>query len=369
MPKHRKIPSQTPRKPPSVKPPPQVTLGPRIVEEVSVNRPANLFSYGQTGFEQYLTLKEEVCYDYRSPPEFRRLYLEGQRTTKENSIRRLERGLELKDGPLMFEYCLRRLTPNARILSSCDVPPDSTLNEIPVGDILGEIAGLATYSTLVRNRGAFAKVKNTSAQLQLRALAALFRPLWQAHDEYLAALQAREARRLAKVAKAPNQYKCANDECEIQTFTKHSLKRCGGDCPPDKKPYYCSLYCQRIHWVYHREFCKNLSENTEIIDDDGDPAWVDMDDFRPKAFPDPYWDSNWSPWAEREGPEIFIDIKHPSHYRPGEIIRLRTRTLSPVCLSVYKRYWTLPEEARDILDTSLGRQPMNEGHARPQPRA
>ncbi|OSD04937.1 hypothetical protein PYCCODRAFT_1386418 [Trametes coccinea BRFM310] len=395
--------------------------GPILVQEVSVNRPVELFKPGlMKGFENYLTLQEEVCYHYRSPPDFRKLYKEGQRTVKANDIKRLERGVELKDGPLMFEYCLR-------ILSSCDVPSYYTVTEVPVGDILGDVAGLATYSTLVRTRGEFAKVKNSSSQLQLRALSAYaylhfwafwrtnnpgslytlktrhvmhnaakaanicvergfippialhiaswmattkarfgvdarqlekfrgFRPLWKAHEDYVASLRAQEALRLEKVAKAPNQYKCANDECEIQAFDKHAFRRCGGDCPPNKKPHYCSLYCQQIHWVYHREFCKKLSDNSEILDDDGDSDWVDQEDFRPKAHPDAYWNPRWSIWAEREGPEIFIDISHVSPYRRGEIIRLRTKTLSPVCLNVYKRYWTLPEAARDVIDTSLQR--------------
>ncbi|KAI9067907.1 hypothetical protein FKP32DRAFT_206408 [Trametes sanguinea] len=427
MHRRRKNPSQAQRKPPTPskaaqkEPEPPTRSGPVIVQEVSVNRPSELFKPGVVkGFENYLTLQEEVGYDYRSPPDFRQLYREGQRAISVNDIKRLERGLELKDAPLMFDYCLR-------ILTSCNVPFDRTVNEVPVGDILGDVAGLATYSTLVRTRGEFAKVKNNTSQLQLRALAAYaylhfwafwrtdnpgslytlktrhvmhnaakaanicvergfvppialhiaswmattkarfgvdarqvekfkgFRPLWQAHEDYLASLQAREALRLEKVKKAPNQYKCANDECEIQAFEKHAFKRCGGDCPPDKKPYYCSRYCQQIHWIYHREFCKGLSDYSEIIDDDGDPDWVDQWDFHPKALPDPYWNPRWSIWAEREGPEIFIDISHNSPYRRGEIIRLRTRTLSPICLGVYKRYWTLPEAPREVIDTSLQR--------------
>lgn len=69
--------------------------------------------------------------------------------------------------------------------------------------------------------------------------------LWKAHDEYLAGLHALEALRLKKVEEAPHLYRCANDGCDIQAYSKSALRRCGGDCLPERKAHYCSEYCQR----------------------------------------------------------------------------------------------------------------------------
>lgn len=70
-------------------------------------------------------------------------------------------------------------------------------------------------------------------------------PLWKAHDDYLARLQEQEALRLAKISGAPHLYRCANDGCGIRATNKAALKQCGGSCPPERKPRYCTAHCQR----------------------------------------------------------------------------------------------------------------------------
>lgn len=69
--------------------------------------------------------------------------------------------------------------------------------------------------------------------------------LWTTHANYLSRLQLREDSRLRKVAKAPHLYRCANDGCEIQATNRNALRRCGGRCPLERKPHYCSEFCQR----------------------------------------------------------------------------------------------------------------------------
>lgn len=69
--------------------------------------------------------------------------------------------------------------------------------------------------------------------------------LWSTHASYLSRLQLKEDSRLRKVAKAPNLYRCANDGCEIQATNRSALRRCGGRCPLERKPHYCSESCQR----------------------------------------------------------------------------------------------------------------------------
>ncbi|KAI0630458.1 hypothetical protein C8Q77DRAFT_205019 [Trametes polyzona] len=168
-----------------------------------------------------------------------------------------------------------------------------------------------------------------------------YRHLWAAHRDYLSRLQAKEASRLAKVAKAPALYRCANDGCEIQASTKRAFRRCGGECLPERKPRYCSVACQRTHWLIHREFCMSdtANDHTEIVDDDGDPDWVDDENFRVPRNTTPAWKGHWDIWADREDAEIFIDIPNDSPFRCGDVMRLKTRTLSPECLKAYRSLW------------------------------
>lgn len=78
-----------------------------LVLELLCNVPWDLYPGKCEGFEEYLTLKEQICYDYRHPPDFRRLYVEGQRSVREILPANLRYGLRVDDGPLMLEYCLR----------------------------------------------------------------------------------------------------------------------------------------------------------------------------------------------------------------------------------------------------------------------
>lgn len=95
------------------------------------------------------------------------------------------------------------------------------------------------------------------------------------------------------------------------------------------------------HWVIHREFCKSDTTNdfTDIIADDGNPDWVDIDDFNIHIDEKPPWKREWPLFSDYEGLEIFIDIRNDSPFRKGEIVRFKTRTLSPECLKAYHSVW------------------------------
>ncbi|KAI0364551.1 hypothetical protein BV20DRAFT_1029529 [Pilatotrama ljubarskyi] len=375
--------------------------------DTSFNVPRGLYPEKYLGFEHYLMLKQQVCYDYRSLPEYRQLYAEGMRAIRQHPAHHLKRGILLSDAPVMIECCIRTL-------AICEVPYD-TDGPDSIKGILERISGIATDSPLASMKAKKEpRIKNNSPRLQLHALAAFaymnfyahwlvphvgsfhvmtenhvmynaayalnvcvqrgfvppmalhvagwlattkarfgvdvrqlkrfaaLRSLWRAHNDYLRHIQHQDDLWHAKAAKAPHVYRCANDGCDIRATHKGALKQCAGDCPPERKPHYCSRYCQRRHWTIHREFCaeRSSSECSEVIDDDGDPDWNDVKDFHAPKVPDPHWDKRWPVWAEREGPEIFIDIPNVSQYRRGEVMRLRTRTLSPECLKAYKRLWT-----------------------------
>ena len=81
-----------------------------------------------------------------------------------------------------------------------------------------------------------------------------------------------------------------------------------------------------------------------ILDDDGDPDWADEEgydnEFPFVRLPDRRVVASWP------GSEIFVDIPHPSRYRMGQILRVRTSTFSPDFLRSYRSLWEKPERQR-----------------------
>ena len=71
-----------------------------------------------------------------------------------------------------------------------------------------------------------------------------FKEIWHQYNQYIAWQDAREKARADKVAKAPNKYRCAAEGCGIQATHRSALRKCGGRCPPERKPHYCSWACQ-----------------------------------------------------------------------------------------------------------------------------
>lgn len=304
-----------------------------LEHEVSYDIPSELYPGGHDGFEHYVILQQELCYDYRKPTNFRKLWVNSLQMIKDCPGDRLEKGLREQDAPLMLEHCLRCvfatpprpgcpqpsysyprpsaapliLTEQNRTLSLCEI--DISLSSAgDVGDTLRRITGLAMNSPHPRD-AELPEVKNNSPLVQLCALSACaylhfyghwlipnagslhsiktshdvhnaaftanaciqngFVPpialhiaswlrtgtarfgldvceierfkkleyLWKAHDEYLAGLHALEALRLKKIEEAPHLYRCANDGCDIRAYSKSALRRCGGDCPPERKAH------------------------------------------------------------------------------------------------------------------------------------
>jgi len=69
-------------------------------------------------------------------------------------------------------------------------------------------------------------------------------------------VQAEQSRREKKITKEPTAYVCAAPGCGIGATRKATLLKCGGKCPPDIKPHYCSKECQKADWRRHRPECK-----------------------------------------------------------------------------------------------------------------
>ena len=71
-----------------------------------------------------------------------------------------------------------------------------------------------------------------------------FKSIWHEYNQYIAWQDARQKAHADKVAKSPNKYRCAADGCDIQAAHRSALRKCGGRCPLERKPHYCSWACQ-----------------------------------------------------------------------------------------------------------------------------
>ena len=72
-----------------------------------------------------------------------------------------------------------------------------------------------------------------------------FRPLWRVISRRVDELYAEERRRQSRADARPNQYVCAAEGCGIRGEQRGALKACGGRCPSDIKPSYCSKERQK----------------------------------------------------------------------------------------------------------------------------
>ena len=100
----------------------------------------------------------------------------------------------------------------------------------------------------------------------------------------------------------------------------------------------------------HQYVCKG-SGFPNIVEDDGDPAWENVETYRPTSGTEAVLDSGKALWTDRdrEGPEIFIDIPNTSRYR-NEVFRIRTKTMSPAFLQSYRAIWQIrSRQLRDVL--------------------
>ncbi|PIL30304.1 hypothetical protein GSI_07487 [Ganoderma sinense ZZ0214-1] len=67
-----------------------------------------------------------------------------------------------------------------------------------------------------------------------------FTKLWEAY--------AAHRKLVSTIREKPNLFWCGAGDCDVRVLDKHELKRCGGSCPPETKPSYCSKECQRRDW-------------------------------------------------------------------------------------------------------------------------
>ncbi|RPD57263.1 hypothetical protein L226DRAFT_614339 [Lentinus tigrinus ALCF2SS1-7] len=141
-------------------------------------------------------------------------------------------------------------------------------------------------------------------------------------------------------------YQCATTGCDVRATHKGAFRACGGTCPPDKKPHYCSRECQRRHWHVHRSVCQQgdaqFRKYQELPAEEDGPSGSHWDSLGLLDYPDNTPNAVLSAdeiWAPQPGAEIFVDLYHPSPYRHDEWIRIKTRTLTPAFLRYCRWYF------------------------------
>ncbi|KAI0722195.1 hypothetical protein C8T65DRAFT_734619 [Cerioporus squamosus] len=382
-----------------------------IVHDVPFNLSCNPSTPCELDLEVYIILKQLVYYDHRHPPSSQELHAERKRALEPTTLKHLQRRALLHDGPAMLELGLRRL---AQLDRPPLVPEDPTqdwdnlycLTGIMTNDdgrqppyiynhtLLVRLCALTSLSWIffkcyyvskaqvslytLRRDELLRKAANYAALAadfdflppfslylagwfkSLQALHGIdirglevykeYAAWWEAYDAYAARRHSEEQSRLAKVAKAPNRYRCAADECPVQVLNGRALRKCGGPCPSNSKPHYCSAECQSQHWFVHRYFCKAGTTDVSIPNWDGDSDWQDIETYDPRWRRRP---TEIEAWAEVKGAEVFVDIPCTSRHRKNEVFRVRTMTMSPAFLRLYKEIWDLPRHLRKKVEPAL----------------
>ncbi|KAI0701116.1 hypothetical protein C8T65DRAFT_656734 [Cerioporus squamosus] len=390
----------------------------KVIHEVVVNIPPEYYR-AYPNLDRLVILKEELFYDRRSRsnPSTRRLYQETIRWIEDYPYERLKRGVQLKDGPLMLEYCLRGL-------AQCEVPPspgsnirgvfDKGLVDKDFVDMLEGLTGVKGMPSIVSAGGKVPHINKSTPLLRRRALAACawayfdthfklpdggsmygivnnafmqnaaftanlcarddwqprivirianwlhslqyrypglrnqatrnisdMKHLWSAYEDYSKRRIEAQIKEWYEVHTAENVYICAGDDCNVQAVHKSAFRACSGNCPPEMKPHYCSKLCQQKHWFVHRYVCRKGIPADPVGVDDGDPDWVDVQERYDTSYPEDVILSTSQVWSSRPGADICIDVHHPSPYRPMDMFRIRTTTLSPAFLRYFRWYWDL----------------------------
>ncbi|KAI0737075.1 hypothetical protein C8Q80DRAFT_1115421 [Daedaleopsis nitida] len=381
------------------------------MHEVVVNRPP-IVPAAYANLDDLVILKQELYYDYRKPPDYRVVYRDIVQMIHDYPYERLQRGVQLKDGPMMLELGIRsivgcevqgynymedvlelleRLTGlelpimsltgktveeihgvdyklRKRALAACawlnflchfTCDPEGSLYAYYERPWLHNAAYYATMLCLQEPIPPIAlRIGNWLMQLgrryrvDIRAMEGFekFAALWRTYDDFMISQAAAEKQRLTKILGAPNRYRCAADGCGIQAINSRALRKCSGNCPEQFKPHYCSLECQKKHWFVHRYACKRCLPSPPIVDDDNDPDWVDIEKYDTRYIDNSLPD--WLIWSEWNGPEIFIDFPHPGTSYEGDIIRVRSKTFGPEFLRSYRWLWQAPSFLRVNIDYS-----------------
>lgn len=183
-----------------------------------------------------------------------------------------------------------------------------------------------------------------------------FADLWEALDARKAELAEESLKREAKVSKDPLSYSCAAEDCGIVATKKSTLWRCGGKCPREFKPSYCSKYCQTAvsfpsipaSWImvftflfpfqdrkHHKPYCRPDAKESSVRPTDSTSVATTIEQ-RPDPLEEDANSEKFQPGPERS---INVDLD-------GRNVQIASSTIPPHFL----------REMKGALRGGLGRQ-------------
>ncbi|KAI0797060.1 hypothetical protein C8Q75DRAFT_862786 [Abortiporus biennis] len=133
--------------------------------------------------------------------------------------------------------------------------------------------------------------------------------------------------------------------CGIGATKKASLLRCGGTCPPDIKPHYCSKECQKADWKRHKPSCKPA-----LVGEDSKVGGTTEQETEEINVPSPatLLEDDLAQRICQDGKERTIEIPSPAN--PSEKIVVSSTTMTPAFMREFRDQVTKMSESR----TSVG---------------
>lgn len=168
--------------------------------------------------------------------------------------------------------------------------------------------------------------------------------LWDALDMRKAELAKENLKREARLSKDPLSYSCAAEGCGIVATKKSTLWRCGGGCPRNFKPSYCSKYCQTavrflprvldtfVHFFvpsqdrkHHRPYCRPDATESSVGQVDSSTGATAVE----QRLDSPEEDKNSEKF--QPGPERSIKVN-----LGGKVVQITSNTVQPKMLREMK---------------------------------
>ncbi|RPD57260.1 hypothetical protein L226DRAFT_510963 [Lentinus tigrinus ALCF2SS1-7] len=165
-----------------------------------------------------------------------------------------------------------------------------------------------------------------------------FRPLWRVVSRRLEEIYAEERKRQGKIDRSPNAYVCAAEGCGIQGEKKAALRACGGRCPPDLKPHYCSSECQKKDWARHKAICKPGSTGKALKIPEKDKAKaLELFELGESEDGDAFDEEEVEEISTQADGNVAEDVHHgpgriiniPAPGAPGGSIQISSNTMDP----------------------------------------
>ncbi|KAI0703934.1 hypothetical protein C8Q76DRAFT_861225 [Earliella scabrosa] len=154
-------------------------------------------------------------------------------------------------------------------------------------------------------------------------------------------------KQLTKIENNERAYVCAGPGCKVGGLRKKALMACGGSCPADVKPHYCSKECQKRDWPRHKIACKAKKKHDAQPINTQEQAVVTRTEQQDK--PEEPLGGEWLPASDADvrGPGHFIDAEGPF----GDRMRFFSRSMQPTEMRKARQEL---EKFRDAVESESG---------------